>query len=82
MKRDTNKTMMLATHQLVEKNGCYEKAAAIMDYFLPESYEIQELTNYEFYFITKVNFGGSEGIYIDCYIKGKFDDSRNTHIKP
>ncbi len=81
MIRDTNKTMMLATHQLVEESGCYEKAAAIMDYFLPESYEIQELTNYEFDFITKVNFGGSEGIYIDCYIEGKFDDSENTRLK-
>jgi len=81
MKRDTNKTMMMATHQLVEASGCYDKVGAIMDYFLPESYEIQELTNYEFDFITKVNFGGSEGIYIDCYIEGKYDDSGNTRLK-
>jgi len=42
MERDTNKSMMLATHRLVVENGCYEKAGAIMDYFLPERYEVKE----------------------------------------
>lgn len=75
MKRDTNKTMMLTTHQFALESGCYAKAAPIMNYFLPEGYHVTELTNYEFDFIAKVNFGGSEGIYIDCYIEGKFDET-------
>lgn len=74
MKRDTNRIMMEATHELVVKNGCYDKASGIMDYFLPVSFDIQELTDYEFDFVAIANFGGNEGIYIDCYIQGVFDD--------
>lgn len=75
IKRDTNADMMNATHALVVENGCYEKAGAIMDYFLPAHFDLQELTDYEFDFVAVVNFGGSEGIYIDCYISGEFDNT-------
>ena len=34
-----------------------------------------KLTVYEFDFVPIVNFGGSEGIYLDCYLMGKFDGS-------
>lgn len=81
IKRDTNTELMNKVFELVKENGCYEKAGAIMDYFLAESYTVQELSNYEFDFIAKVNFGGSEGIYIDCYIEGLFDE-RTTASKP
>lgn len=75
IKRDTNKDLMNKVFELVKENGCYEKAGAIMDYFLPEDYRVQELTNYEFDFIATVSFGGNEGIYIDCAIKGGFDEN-------
>jgi len=77
MKHDTNKNMMEATHELMKKNGCYEKAEAILDYFLLESYNVQDLTSYQFDFVGKVKFGGSEGIYLDCYVEGDFDNSGN-----
>lgn len=73
--RDTNELMMLATHKLVKESGAYNKAENIIDYFLPKTYNIQPLTNYRFDFYATPNFGGSEGIYIDCYIKGVFDDT-------
>lgn len=80
IKRDTNTELMNKVLELVKNNGCYEKAGAIMDYFLAENYSVQELSNYEFDFVAKVNFGGSEGIYIDCYIEGQYDE-KNTFDK-
>ena len=38
-------------------------------------HEKVKLTAYEFSFDASVNYGGSEGIYIDCYLTGKFDES-------
>lgn len=74
IKRDTNTDLMNKVLELVKENGCYEKAEAIIDYFLPEDYRVQELSNYEFDFVAEVNFGGSEGIYVSCYIHGNFDE--------
>ena len=37
---------------------------------------VQELTDYEFDFLTNITFGGSEGIYICCYISGILDSSK------
>ncbi|OPX92479.1 MAG: hypothetical protein A4E53_00466 [Pelotomaculum sp. PtaB.Bin104] len=73
--RDTNTVLMNKVFELVKENGCYEKAGAIMDYFLAEDYKVQELSDYEFDFLVKLNFGGSEGIYLDCYIEGCFRES-------
>lgn len=73
--RDTNTVLMNKVFELVKENGCYEKAGAIMDYFLAEDYKVQELSDYEFDFLVKLNFGGSEGIYLDCYIEGCFTES-------
>ena len=52
------------------------------DYVLPEDMEKGKLCSYEFDMLPIVNFGGSEGIYIDCSLRGKFDESgRNSlHI--
>ena len=73
--RDTNTVLMNKVFELVKENGCYEKAGAIMDYFLSEDYKVQELSDYEFGFLVKLNFGGNEGIYLDCYIEGCFRES-------
>ena len=46
-----------------------------MEYFLPETYKTIELTDYKFDFCANVQFGVSEGIYVDCSIKGHFDEN-------
>lgn len=66
---------MLNIFNLVRENGHYDKAEKIIDYFLPESMTVRELTNCEFDFYADVRFGNSEGIYVDCYIKGNFDEN-------
>lgn len=75
IKRLTNKELMLNIFNLVRKNGHYDKAEKIIDYFLPESMTVREITNCEFDFCADVNYGKSEGIYVDCYIKGNFDEN-------
>lgn len=77
IKRDTNANLMCKVLELTRKNGHYKKAEVIMDYFLEESRDIRELTDYQFDFLTKLNFGGSEGIYLDCYIEGVFSEDGN-----
>lgn len=79
--RDTGCSLFCAAMKLAEKNGDFEKARPILDYVLPcehEDYgpssEGVELTAYEFDFVPIVNFG-CEGIYLDCYLEGKFDES-------
>ncbi len=75
IKRDTNTDLMNNVFELVKKNGSYDKAEKIMDYFLAESHYIRKLSNYQFDFCAVPSFGGSEGIYIDCYINGIFDEN-------
>ena len=81
VKRDTNTDLMLAVMDLVKQNGCYEKAEQIMDYFLPEEMKVQEITDCRFDFCAIVNFGASEGIYIDCFISGYYDTNINKSMK-
>lgn len=81
--RDTGESLFCAALKLAEENGDFEKARPILDYVLPNAHEgcaseSVELTAYEFDFVPIVNFG-SEGIYLNCCLKGKFDESgRNT----
>ena len=79
VKRDTTRDLFNAVLQLVKDNGCYEKAEAIMDYVLPSisTYDLRkdiELSNYEFDFYAATQFGGNEGIYIDCWIYGEYSE--------
>lgn len=81
--RDTGGSLFCAALKLAEENGDFEKARPILDYVLPSEHEgysseSVELTAYEFDFVPIVNFG-SEGIYLDCCLKGKFDES-GRHI--
>jgi hypothetical protein len=83
IKRDTTKDLFMETLKLVKENGHYDKAATIMDYVLPDeaedlAREDVELTDYRFNFYASVQFGGNEGIYIDCYIAGEYSE---TEIK-
>lgn len=80
IKRDTTKDLFNATLQLVKDNGHYDKAAVIMDYYLPNEHENNirediELSSYEFDFNSTAQFGSSEGIYIDCYLSGKYTEN-------
>ena len=78
IKRDTNEDLMNNVYELVKKHHCYDKAEKIMDYFLPETYKTMELTDYKFDFYANVQFGLSEGIYIDCSIRGSFDENASS----
>lgn len=78
--RDTGGSLFCSVVRMAKEHGDFEKAAAILDYVLPNEHERDadkqvKLTAYEFDFAAVVNFGGSEGIYLDCYLRGKFDES-------
>lgn len=75
----------LTSGQLFEKtverakaSGDMERFEGINEYVLPDSAEKGKLTKYDFDFVPVVNFGGSEGIYIDCMLKGEFDEYEHT----
>ena len=81
MKRDIDNQRMTGG-QLFEKfmertreNGDAARYDELCDYVLPEDMGKDKLCSYEFDMIPIVNFGGSEGIYIDCSLRGKFDES-------
>lgn len=57
------------------ENGDLVHFDAIGDYSLADDMENGKLCSYEFDLLPAVNFGGSEGIYIDCSLRGKFDES-------
>ena len=78
--RDTGGSLFSAVVRMVKENGHFDKAGAILEYMLPCEHESSihekvELTAYEFNFEAIVRCGGSEGIYIDCCLRGKFDES-------
>lgn len=80
IKRDTTRDLFNAVLQLVNDNSCYDKAKAIMEYYLPNVSESNvrediELTAYEFDFCAAAQFGGSEGIYIDIWLSGKYSEN-------
>lgn len=83
IQRDTTKDLFRETLKRVMENGQYDKAAAIVDYFLPNEHENNvrediELSNYMFDFKATAQFGGSEGIYIDCYLVGEYTEDKRT----
>lgn len=75
IKRDTNEDLMNNVFELVKKNHCYDRAEKIIDYFLPETFTVMKLSDCEFDFDANVQFGINEGIYIDCSIRGHFDEN-------
>lgn len=73
--RDTRESFMKAVHQMAESNGQLAKTEGILDYFLPDTRnEPRVISCGDFTFITKVCFGGNEGIYLDCYADGKIEE--------
>ena len=70
--RDTREALMEGIHQMVVENGQFDAAVAILDYFSPNTYSTPKLiTCDDFCITTEVQFGGSEGIYLDCYAEGR-----------
>ena len=79
-KRDTPKILIERVLDLVKTNGYYQEVEPILDYYLPSD-KNREFSNYEFDFCALVNPGGSEGIYIDVYLQGEFDQSGEKYCK-
>ena len=82
--RDTGGSLFSSVIRRAKANGDFDRAGAILDYYLPcehegGRHEGVKLTAYEFDFVPIVNYG-CEGIYIDCYLKGKFDESRRCSL--
>ncbi len=78
VKRYTNTELFNAVYQMAEASGELAKLAKIEDYHLAEDYESTILTRYDFDCLFQVNYGGSEGIYIDAYLHGIFDESKES----
>ena len=83
--RDTAGDLFSTIVRLAKQAGDLDKVDPILDYIIPCAQEQghnekNKLTAYEFDFVPIVNFGGSEGIYVDCYLKGKFDESGRYSI--
>ncbi|GHV28519.1 hypothetical protein FACS1894167_05710 [Synergistales bacterium] len=72
--RHTNETLMAEIFKIVEAMPDFERANAILDYGLVERSETREITNYGFDFLASPQFGSSEGIYLNCYISGVYDE--------
>lgn len=72
--RDTPGILFQNVLRLVKEHGHYAKVEPIIDYALADDDE-RKLTNYGFDFRAVISPGSSEGIYIDCYLMGKFDGS-------
>lgn len=82
--RDTGGSLFSSVIRQAKANGDFEKGEAILDYTLPSEHESGTddkvlLTAYEFDFVPVVNYG-CEGIYIDCYLEGKFDESGRSTL--
>ena len=82
--RDTGGSLFSSVIRMARANGDFDKAEVILDYYLPCEHESGtnegvKLTAYEFDFVPILNYG-CEGIYIDCYLKGKFDESGRSSL--
>lgn len=73
--RESRVSLMNALHQMVIGCGQYKRAEAIMDYFSPNRRDIpQEITCDDFTFLAYVEFGGSEGLFLECCLVGRIQD--------
>lgn len=82
--RDTGGSLFSSVIRKAKENGDFGRAGAILDYYLPCEHESGTgdkvlLTECRFDFVPIVNYG-CEGIYIDCYLKGKFNESGRSSL--
>ena len=80
-RRMTGGQLFEAVIARARENGDLARFDAINEYVLPEDCEKGRLCSYEFDMLPAVNFGGSEGIYIDCSLRGKFDESGRHSLR-
>jgi hypothetical protein len=80
LERDTNTILFNRVIGLAQAHGDFERASQILDYHLAERHTVRELKDYEFRFVARVVWGGSEGVYIDCYLEGTFDQSGDKRL--
>lgn len=59
---------------LAKENGDLERFHRIEDYTLPSGRSDQKIEDYRFDLCAVPSFGGSEGIYLDCFIRGDFGE--------
>lgn len=64
--KPTNQMLFDTVVALLNEQG---KLPDILDYSLHE-HNLKELSDYQFNCTYKLDYGGSEGIYLDCYIEG------------
>jgi len=74
VQRDTPGSLFENVLHLIKESGHFAEAEEIIDYTLP-CCDRRQLTNYAFDFEAIVLPGSNEGIYISCYLSGKFDGS-------
>lgn len=82
--RDTGGSLFSSVIRKAKENGDFAKAEAILDYYLPCEHKSGTgdkmlLTECRFDFVPIFNYG-CEGICIDCYLKGKFDESGRSSL--
>lgn len=61
-----------------KESGDWERFGEIEDYTLPEEDDEALIADYQFDLCAVPSFGGSEGIYMDCFIRGDFGSPKNT----
>ncbi len=81
IKRHTNTTLMNKIFEIIGDMPEYKRIADILDYKLAEEYDVAILTDYEFDIVALPQFGGSEGIYVTCFINGQFDSGKSRKLK-
>ncbi|MEE0930537.1 MAG: hypothetical protein UIM53_06010 [Acutalibacteraceae bacterium] len=52
-----------------------------LDYWLPERYKVIEFRNYEWDCTADLQFGGSEGIYLDIYAVGYINSDEKQKVR-
>jgi len=77
----TNKTLMEAVLKRIKTMPEFKKAESIIDYITAEDFDVGEITRYEFDFRAAIAYPNSEGIYIDCWLEGDFDNSSRKKIR-
>ena len=81
IKRDTPSDLFKGILKTARDAGALQELDRIIDYDSACEFEEknkQPISNYEFNFVFSVDYGGSEGIYIDAWLDGYLDESGHT----
>ena len=82
--RDRKSTLLEAILNRARQTGQLEQIEAILDYILPNSSEPEwpendsQLTDYHFNIVPRLEYGGSEGIFVTLRLEGSFDRTDRT----